>query len=61
MSRAAQRARMDAYAKRELHAREWGIPLVTEQVADITDAEQFPETALALEHARRVKEARDAR
>lgn len=37
---------------------EWGIPLVTEQVVDLDDAEAFPEIHLAREHARKLAEAR---
>lgn len=55
MSRAAQRARMDAYAARDLRETAWGTPLIPERVVDLTDASQFPEMALAREHARKLR------
>jgi hypothetical protein len=33
-----------------------GIPLITEQVADITDAERWPEINRAIAHARQLRE-----
>lgn len=56
MSRTAQRARMDAYAARDLRETAWGTPLIPERVVDLTDAEQFPEMALARERAKRLRE-----
>lgn len=54
MSRTAQRARMEAYAAREL-GQYWRLPLVTEQVVDLTDPVQFPEIHLARLHAAKLR------
>lgn len=54
--RAAQRARLEQYAAKELRDLAWGVPQITERVVDLMDAEQFPEMALAREHARRRRE-----
>ncbi len=35
---------------------EWETPFIAERIVDLSDAEQFPELALAREHARRLRE-----
>lgn len=57
MSRAAQRARMEVYAAKELLGVEWlQSAIITEQVVDMSDPVRFPNMAKAREHAARLRE-----